>query len=84
MDQSWERAFKYALKVLGVSVIWLVVGLAFILGGVTVISSGIRFGPTALVGGVILLGIGYLVVYVGILVAMFKYLPQAIAEEIKK
>ncbi len=84
LDESWRRAIKYALKVLGFSIIWLVVGLALIFSGISIIPSALRLGPGALLGGVALLVIGYLLIYAGILVAMFRYLPRAIAEEMKK
>jgi uncharacterized membrane protein len=84
IDQSWRRAISYSLKVLGFSIIWLVVGLALIFSGISLIPSALRFGPGALLGGVALLVIGYLLIYAGILVAMFRYLPRAIAEEMKK
>ncbi len=42
--------------------------------------SALRLGPSAMIGGIVLFGLGYLIVYVGFLVAILKYLPEINAE----
>jgi hypothetical protein len=65
------------------SAIWLIVGMVFIFGGMLVFSTSIRTGPAGLILGGILFVIGYLIVFMGILTAIFRYLPEAIAEKVK-
>jgi len=65
------------------SVIWLIVGMMFIFGGMLVFSTSIRTGAAGLILGGVLFVIGYLIVFMGILTAIFRYLPEAIAEKMK-
>jgi len=79
----WRKPIKYAVKVLVFSAIWLLVGMVFIFGGMVLFSTTPRAGTGGLVAGMVLFGIGYVIVYMGILVAIFRYLPEAIAEKMK-
>ena len=79
----WKRPFRYAVRVLVFSAIWLIVGMILIFGGMLLFSTTIRTGPAGIVGAVILFAIGYVIVFMGILTAIFRYLPEALAEKVK-
>ena len=80
---AWRVPFKFTVKVLAFSVIWLLLGMVFMFGGMVVLAAGVRGGSTSLVVAMILFAMGYLIIYGGILMAMFRYLPEAIAEKVK-
>ena len=79
----WQRPFRYAVRVLVFSAIWLIVGMIFIFGGMLLFSTTIRTGPAGIVGAVILFAVGYVIIFMGILTAIFRYLPEALAEKVK-
>ncbi len=79
----WRKPFKYAIRVLAFSAIWLLVGMVFMFGGMVVLAAGIRGGSPSLVVAIILFAVGYLIIYLGILMALFRYLPEALAEKVK-
>ncbi len=80
---AWRTPFKFTVKVLAFSAIWLLLGMIFMFGGMVVLAAGIRGGSTSLVVAIILFAVGYLIIYGGILMAIFRYLPEAIAEKVK-
>lgn len=80
---AWRRPFRYAVRVLVFSAIWVIVGMIFIFGGMLLFSTTMRTGPAGMVGAVILFAIGYVTVFMGVLTAIFRYLPEAIAEKMK-
>ena len=78
----WRKPFKYAIKVLAFSAIWIVVGIICVLAGIALMPFASGAGSAAL--GVIFFVVGYVVIYLGVLAAMFRYLPEAVAEEVRK
>ena len=80
---TWRTAFKYTVKVLAFSAIWLLIGLVFMFGGMVSMAASAKGGPPTLVFAVILFGLGYLIIYGGIIMAIFRYLPEAVSEKVK-
>jgi uncharacterized membrane protein len=86
-EAVWRRAFKYAVRVLAFTALWIVVGIVIAFSGIVLVTSAVRPGamqPAALIVGFILFMLGYVVIYLGVLTALFRYLPQAVADEVEE
>lgn len=84
-EAAWRRAFNYAVRVLVFTALWIVVGIVIAFSGIVLVTSAVQPGamqPGALVAGFILFMLGYVVIYLGFLTALFRYLPQAVADQV--
>lgn len=87
---SWSNSFIAALKVIGFSLIWWIVGgivvlisLGMISNPMMGISSGRMPDMSVMFTGFIVMTIGYIIALVGSLAAFMKVLTELIAQEIK-
>jgi hypothetical protein len=89
---SWGRAFRAAGAYVGWSILWALVGIAIaatgyamIIGGVTYsFFGGVSYAWGGLIGGIILVIIGYIITVLGLMAAFFKILPEVVAEELHR
>jgi len=86
-EKVWRTAFRYALRLLVFSALWIVVGLLIAFSGIVLVTAAVRPGaiqPALLIVGFILFMLGYVVIYLGFFTGLFRYLPQAIADEVEQ
>lgn len=84
---SWRRAFRGALAYVIYSIIWIIVGVAIIIGGI--LAGGMNYGPYGTpvpnLGVIIVVGIvGYIIIALGATAAFFKVTAEITAEEVEK
>ncbi len=78
----WSRAFVYAVKAVLASLLFIVIGYGLIAAGV---AAGVATRhPMGFVFAAVLAVIGAIVVMTGMLIALFKYMPEAVAEEVRE
>ena len=84
---SWSRAFRGALAYVVYTIIWIIVGVAIIIGGIS--TFGTTYGPYGIpqpnIGAIIIVGvIGYFIIALGATAALFKVSAEITAEEVEK
>ncbi|MHC1636021.1 MAG: hypothetical protein ACXQTS_05315 [Candidatus Methanospirareceae archaeon] len=85
---TWGRAFKAAAAYVGFVILWYIVGMIVILAGAMQMAMRSPFagppGPANIAIYVICLIVGVVIIVLGSMAALFKILPEVIAEEVGK
>jgi hypothetical protein len=86
---TWGRAFRGALAYILWSIIWIIIGAVIIVGGIYFGYISGTYGPFGIPVpnfGIIIAAviIGYIIISLGAIAALFKILAEITAEEVEK
>ena len=92
---SWSEAFNYALKYIIYIIVWVIVGFIIASVGIALMIGPVQRTPSgwvpqitsnfgALVGGIILVVIGWLIAFLGSMASYFKIMSKLIRESVSK
>ena len=91
---GWGSAFATAFKIVIMSIVWIIVGLVLVFIGLSMVGMPFYPGPTThvprigLTGtgliGIIIMIIGYAILFLGTLASFLKYSAEYYAEEIRE
>lgn len=83
-ELSWGKTFSYAVRYIIYAILWIIIGGLTMGIGISIIASApFKFGPGMLTGIVIII-IGYVIMFLGIMAAYFKVMSRLIYESIYK
>jgi hypothetical protein len=92
---SWSEAFNYALKYIIYIIVWMIVGFLIAGAGIALMIGPMHITPGgwvpqitpnfgALVGGILLVIIGWFIAFIGSMASYFKIMSKLIRESVSK